>query len=120
MHIVSRVLSAPKAAGCTLPQAQLRRNRAPLPTPIRDRSRDKALLIGIEYKWPPSHDDVSSLSNPHSDVDLLWKHLVEHEGYLPENITVLRDGPEIDSLMEPNRLNIVSNLIPGIGTVGGC
>ena len=84
--------------------------------PLRDRSQDKALLIGIEYRWPSnSVDDVSSLSNPHDDVDLLWRHLVGHEGYLPENITVLRDGPDVDPLMEPNRQNIVSSILLNSG-----
>ena len=95
-----------RARNKTVSQAQFQGESSSLPTPTRDRTRDKALLIGIEYRWHPGYDEVTALSNTHKDVRLLEKFLIEHEGYLPQNITVLVDGTD-DQLMEPSRANIV-------------
>ena len=78
----------------------------PLPYPLdHDRSRDKALLIGIGYN--PAHHDVHALEHPHRDVDMFKEYLVEHEGYLPERVKVLKDDSK-DPLLQPTRMNIVS------------
>ncbi|KIP04712.1 hypothetical protein PHLGIDRAFT_129342 [Phlebiopsis gigantea 11061_1 CR5-6] len=90
-------------------QTQLQGESSPLSTPTRDRTRDKALLIGIEYRWHQGYDEVTALSNPHKDVQLLKTFLIEHEGYLEQNITVLVDGTE-DQLMEPSRANILREI----------
>ena len=78
----------------------------PLLYPLEhDRSRDKALLIGIEYN--PVHHGVGALRHPHRDVDMFREYLVEHEGYLPENVKVLKDDRR-DVLTQPTKMNIVS------------
>ena len=77
-------------------------------TQCRDRSRDKALLIAIEYKWP-EFPGVDTLNSPHKDMERMRQHLISHWGYHPENITTLKDGPkgEVDDSMFPTRGNIV-------------
>ena len=70
-------------------------DRAPAARPssstfLRDRRSDKALLIGLEYRLE-RNEDVSSITGVHDDVRKFKKHLISHEGYLPENITVLLD-----------------------------
>lgn len=59
------------------------------PTVVRDRTRDKALLIGLQYD-----SSVGRLSTPHRDVALLKDFLVDHEGYVETNIDILTDDPE--------------------------
>ncbi|KAI0338053.1 hypothetical protein BDW22DRAFT_1432890 [Trametopsis cervina] len=81
----------------------------PLPLPLpafspRDRTRDKALLISIEYKRFP-HDDVPKLDTAHADLERVYTHLVQHWGYLEENITVLRDD-HLDTHLVPTRDHI--------------
>lgn len=92
--------------------SHLRKFQAPIlpPSPYpsdHDRTRDKALLIGIEYN--PAHDDVKALGNPHRDIDLFKEYLMEHEGYLPERIRVLKDDGQ-HPLTQPTKNNIVSIL----------
>lgn len=78
------------------------------PRPRPDRSRDKALLIAIEYKWP-IHGSVEVLDSPHSDLFKMRNHLVEDWHYHSDNIVILKDGPEneVDPDMIPTRNNIV-------------
>ncbi|KIP05940.1 hypothetical protein PHLGIDRAFT_128592 [Phlebiopsis gigantea 11061_1 CR5-6] len=76
----------------------------PLLYPIdHDRTRDKALLIGIEYN--PVQHGVGALRHPHRDVAMFRDYLVEHEGYFPENVKVLRDDGR-DILTQPTKMNI--------------
>lgn len=79
-----------------------------LSTQPRDRSRDKALLIAIEYKWPQT-ETVKKLDTPHKDLKRVREHLISHWGYHEENIITLKDGPkgEVDDSMVPTRGNIV-------------
>jgi hypothetical protein len=78
-----------------------------------DRRRDKALLIGLEYRFSsqsivyPKHGIVKPLSNVHRDVEALRQYLIEHLHYLPENITLMLDDGKEPSL-QPTRSNIVS------------
>lgn len=74
----------------------------------RDRTRDKALLVAIEYRWP-EHPEVTSLNTPHKDLERVYKHLTGYWGYLKQNITILKDGPkgEVDATKSPTRQNIV-------------
>lgn len=93
--------------------SRLREFQAPVlpPSPYpsqHDRSRDKALLIGIEYN--PAHDNVAPLRNPHRDVDLFREFLIQHEGYLPERVKVLKDDGK-DLLTQPTKMNIVSRIV---------
>lgn len=74
--------------------------RTPL---IHDRSRDKALLIGVQYDFP-TRNPVAPLSTPHRDVRLLKDFLVAHEGYLTQNIAVLMDDAKSD--VRPTKANI--------------
>ncbi|GJE85398.1 caspase domain-containing protein [Phanerochaete sordida] len=80
---------------------------SPIPSSVRDRSRDKALLIGLQYGGPQS--TVGALKTPHRDVVLLKLFLIAYEGYLEENITVITDDPA-DERMRPTkaRANIVA------------
>ncbi|KAJ3555600.1 hypothetical protein NM688_g2485 [Phlebia brevispora] len=72
----------------------------------RDRSRDRALLIGIEYQYPPRHG-VPPLSRPHKDVQEFRKHLIRKWRYLEENIVVLLDMPGTPKNRLPTRANIL-------------
>lgn len=54
------------------------------------RHRDKALLIGLEYNLE-RRPDVPPLSGIHDDMLQFRDYLIDHELYLPENITVLLD-----------------------------
>lgn len=79
-----------------------------LDTP-RNRTRDKALLIGIEYDDENDRiHDINRLHLIHEDVRRLKAYLVEQEGYLDQNITVMLDDSE-DILKQPTRPNIVSH-----------
>jgi len=82
---------------------------------LRDRSRDKALLIAIEYKWP-KFDGVPELHTSHKDLERVREHLIDHWNYLPEHITIQKDG-ECDEATIPTRDNIlreIDNLVEGI------
>ncbi|KAI0765758.1 peptidase C14, caspase domain-containing protein [Irpex lacteus] len=84
----------------------------------RDRTRDKALLVAIEYRWP-EHPEVTSLNTPHKDLERVYKHLTGYWGYLKQNITILKDGPksEVDASKSPTRQNIlreIDNLVEDI------
>ncbi|KAH9164040.1 caspase domain-containing protein [Lactarius sanguifluus] len=68
-------------------------------------TKRRALLVGISYAWSQS-DAWWSLENPHADVDLFWSLLVSVYGYSPEDITVLKDGPNIPDLLQPTRANM--------------
>ncbi|KAI9438818.1 caspase domain-containing protein [Lactarius indigo] len=51
-----------------------------------------------------------SLENPHADVDLFWSLLVGVYGYSPEDIIVLKDGPNTPDLRQPTRANMIREL----------
>ncbi|KAI0338052.1 peptidase C14 [Trametopsis cervina] len=81
----------------------------------RDRTRDKALLISIEYK-KSSYGKVKPLATAHADLERMHDHLIQHWGYLKENITVLRDDDK-DELMVPTRdyiLREIDNLVKDV------
>jgi hypothetical protein len=66
-----------------------------------------ALLIGINY-----YNTENQLYGCINDVIMMRKYLIEHKGYLSENISVLRDDNTKFSV--PNKINImneISNLI---------
>lgn len=73
----------------------------------RDRSRDKALLVGIQYNNPAS-DEVSPLHYPHRDMKIFKRYLEEHEGYNADNIVVLMDRENESEDTLPTKANIVS------------
>ncbi|KAH8994283.1 caspase domain-containing protein [Lactarius akahatsu] len=72
-------------------------------------TKRRALLVGISYAWSQS-DAWWPLENPHADVDLFWSLLVGAYGYSPEDITVLKDGPNIPDLLQPTRANMIREL----------
>ena len=78
------------------------------PVGKRPRVRDKALLIGLTYAFPV-REPVGKLDMPHRDLDRLASHLTSHWGYLPHNITKMKDG-DTNVDMHPTRDNIVSVL----------
>ena len=82
-------------------------SRPPVRSPqARSRSKDKALLVGIQYDNPAS-DDVAKLKYPHRDIDLFKKYLEDHEGYEPRNIVVLVDRKDQPPEAMPTKQNIV-------------
>ncbi len=62
-----------------------------------------ALLIGINYIGTPNR-----LYGCINDVIMMRKYLIEKRGYLPENITILRDDDK--SFKNPNKVNIINEL----------
>ncbi|KAH9005354.1 caspase domain-containing protein [Lactarius deliciosus] len=72
-------------------------------------TKRRALLVGISYAWSQS-DLWWRLDNPHADVDLFWSLLVGVYGYFPEDIIVLKDGPNTPDLRQPTRANIIREL----------
>ena len=74
--------------------------------PFRDRSGDKALLVGIQYS-NPEHDGVASLYNPHQDVKEFSDHLIKYEGYQEDNVTLLLDEEDTPVEFLPTKNNIV-------------
>lgn len=74
---------------------------------VRDRSRDKALLVGIQYNNPAS-DEVTPLHYPHRDMKIFKRYLEEHEGYNADNIVVLMDRENESEDTLPTKANIVS------------
>ncbi|KAL1747559.1 caspase domain-containing protein [Schizophyllum fasciatum] len=70
--------------------------------------RKRALLIGIAY-----HDrsgDIEPLFGTHEDVDCLYDLLIEHYGFQPSNITVMKDADDIEEGLWPNETNIRKQL----------
>ncbi|KAI9440267.1 caspase domain-containing protein [Lactarius psammicola] len=78
-------------------------------TSISPRVRRRALLVGISYAQT-QNETWCSLDNPHGDVDLFWKILVGVYGYSPEDITVLKDGPNFPDLLQPTHANMIREL----------
>lgn len=65
----------------------------PLLRATRDRSRDKALLIGLDYRSSGCHD-VRPLDGTHEDIKLLATYLTGRLGYREKNVrTILDDDP---------------------------
>jgi hypothetical protein len=93
-----------------------------IPTPKR-----RALLVGISYKHRPS-EEWAPLEGPYEDVTHFRELLIgaysflfckrrltliltlDTYGYSPEDITVLRDDPELPDLSQPTRDNMVIEL----------
>lgn len=63
----------------------------------------------MEYKHS-SNNGVSALDGLHIDLEMVRSYLIQYEGYLPHNITIMQDkGPK--GLLFPDRPNIVSQLL---------
>jgi len=93
-----------------------------IPTPKR-----RALLVGISYKRRPS-EEWAPLEGPYEDVTHFRELLIgaysflsckrrltliltiDTHGYSPEDITVLKDDPELPDLSHPTRDNMVIEL----------
>jgi hypothetical protein len=88
-------------------------------------SKRRALLVGISYSGP--HNKWPALDGPHDDVDRFRQLLTgtwpytslrpfpsttvlfpETYGYQSEDITVMRDDPNLPDLSHPTRDNMVS------------
>jgi hypothetical protein len=75
---------------------------------LRERTRDKALLIAIEYKRYP-HNDVRELETL-QEAERMRQHLIDHWGYLARNIILMREDDGNESMI-PTRDNIVSAVV---------
>lgn len=58
--------------------------------PLRDRLRDKALLVGLEYPDALNYG-VRPLHGVREDLDILRTHLIEAAGYKEANVKVITD-----------------------------
>jgi hypothetical protein len=76
------------------------------PITSKNRGHDKALLVALRYAFP-QREHVQQLEWTHKDLDQISKHLINYWGYLPKNITTMRDGNK-DLNMRPTKENIVS------------
>lgn len=105
-----------------------------VPVPVRSpstlssrRYRDKALLIGLEYRHE-ENGTVSPLTGIHDDVRKFRDYLIKHELYDSNNITMLLDDgvgdirgdepveadPNLYRLNKPNRKTIVSTCVASL------
>ncbi|KAH9172758.1 caspase domain-containing protein [Lactarius sanguifluus] len=71
-------------------------------------SKRRALLVGISYKG--DHNTWSALDGPHEDVDRFQQLLTETYGYRLEDITVLKDSPNLPDISNPTRVNMIREL----------
>ncbi|KAI9432855.1 caspase domain-containing protein [Lactarius indigo] len=71
-------------------------------------TKRRALLVGISYKG--DHNTWSPLDGPHEDVDRFQQLLIDTYGYRPEDITILKDDPNIPDLSHPTRVNMICEL----------
>jgi hypothetical protein len=71
-------------------------------------SKRRALLVGISYSGP--HNKWPALDGPHDDVDRFRQLLTETYGYQSEDITVMRDDPNLPDLSHPTRDNMIREL----------
>ena len=67
----------------------------------------KALLIGINYRDEDgaATEHYAPLAGCHNDVDNMRRFLLR-QGFLVDNITVMKDLPNIDSSLQPTSANI--------------
>ncbi|KAH9041167.1 caspase domain-containing protein [Lactarius hengduanensis] len=71
-------------------------------------SKRRALLVGISYKG--DHNTWSALDGPHEDVDRFQQLLTETYEYRLEDITVLKDSPNLPDISHPTRVNMIREL----------
>ncbi|KAI9458149.1 caspase domain-containing protein, partial [Lactarius psammicola] len=72
------------------------------------RSKRQALLVGISYSG--DHNTWPALDGPHEDVDRFAQLLTDTYGYRLEDITVLKDDPDLPDLSHPTRVNMIREL----------
>ncbi|KAN0136650.1 Caspase domain containing protein [Lactarius tabidus] len=73
-------------------------------------TKRRALLVGISYHHSPS-DIWPPLDGPHEDVNRFRELLIGTYGYTPDDITVLKDDPELPDILQPTSANLTSELI---------
>ncbi|KAF7791722.1 hypothetical protein EIP86_002746 [Pleurotus ostreatoroseus] len=78
---------------------------------VRDRSRDKALLIGFEYRNAPNAPIDLALTGVHDEIMQFRKHLLEYQGYTEQNVKVILDGDR-KYCRGPTVMDVVSRFIP--------
>ncbi|KAI5899401.1 uncharacterized protein SCHCODRAFT_02484153 [Schizophyllum commune H4-8] len=66
--------------------------------------RKRALLIGIAYQNRLNPDE--RLNGTHEDVDCLYELLINHYGFLPRDITVMKDADDVEDHLWPTEDNI--------------
>ncbi|KAH9003553.1 caspase domain-containing protein [Lactarius hatsudake] len=71
-------------------------------------SKRRALLVGISYKG--DHNTWPALDGPHEDVDRFQQLLIETYEYRLEDITVLKDSPNLPDILHPTRVNMIREL----------
>jgi hypothetical protein len=74
------------------------------PTPKR-----RVLLVGISYH-NSSSETWTPLDGPHADIKHFRKLLINTYGYSREDITVLKDDPDLPDTSQPTRANMVIEL----------
>lgn len=79
-----------------------------LPDDTHDKTKRRALLVGITYSSPSN--TWSPLDGPHGDVDQYRDLLVYTYGYLPEDIVVLKDLPGFPQQFRPTQVNMIREL----------
>ncbi|KAI0246645.1 caspase domain-containing protein [Lactifluus subvellereus] len=67
----------------------------------------RGLLVGISYSKSKSW---SRLVGPYDDVDKFQKLLIDTYGYSPEDITILKDDPQLPDLFQPTHSNMIREL----------
>ena len=60
----------------------------PIHSKLRDRTRDKALLIALEYSIDPN----LHLDGVIAEINMFKDHLIHFHGYPPDNVDVLTDS----------------------------
>ncbi|KAI0246856.1 caspase domain-containing protein [Lactifluus subvellereus] len=68
----------------------------------------RAVLVGITYCSPSN--TWSRLDGPHGDVDRYRELLMSTYGYRSEDVTVLKDNPDLPADSQPTRVNIIREL----------
>ncbi|KAH9968493.1 caspase domain-containing protein [Lactifluus volemus] len=68
----------------------------------------RALLVGITYCYPSNK--WSPLQDTHHDVNRFLELLINTYDYLPEDVCVLKDGPDFPDDLQPTRVNIIREL----------
>ncbi|KAI9456372.1 caspase domain-containing protein [Lactarius psammicola] len=74
----------------------------------RPMSKRRALLVGINYRG--DHNEWPALDGPHKDVEDMRQLLIDTLGYRPEDVTVLKDDPNLPDLLYPTRVNMIHEL----------
>ncbi|KAI0246844.1 caspase domain-containing protein [Lactifluus subvellereus] len=71
-------------------------------------AKQRALLVGITYCSPSNM--WSRLDGPYDDVDRYQDLLITTYDYRPEDITVLKDHPDLPEDSQPTRVNMIREL----------